>query len=93
VPAPSVTLAWMLSLPGNVVLAYVGLGPGQEFIPSFLALLGLTSAALLAILQWPLLALRRHFQGGKRDLETESRIKLDSINRPSESVGDRDAKT
>lgn len=39
--------------------AYVGLGPGQEFLPYFLALMGFIGAALLAIIQWPLLALRR----------------------------------
>ncbi len=36
------------------VLAYVGLGPGQEFIPYFLALLALVWAALSAVAQWPL---------------------------------------
>lgn len=37
--------------------AYVGLGPGQEFIPQFLAMLGLVATALLAVVQWPLLVL------------------------------------
>lgn len=37
--------------------AYVGLGPGQEFIPQFLALLGLAATALLAVIQWPILTL------------------------------------
>jgi hypothetical protein len=36
---------------------YIGLGPGQEFIPQFLALLGLAATALLAVVQWPILAL------------------------------------
>jgi hypothetical protein len=36
------------------MLAYVGLGPGQELIPYFLALVGFAGAALLAVLQWPL---------------------------------------
>lgn len=37
--------------------AYVGLGPGQEFIPQFLALLGLAATAFLAVVQWPIFAL------------------------------------
>jgi hypothetical protein len=37
--------------------AYIGLGPGQEFIPQFLAMLGLAATALLAVVQWPILAL------------------------------------
>jgi hypothetical protein len=52
--------------------AYVGLGPGQEFIPSFLALLGLMSAALLAILQWPVLTLLRRLKRGKNEPQTQS---------------------
>jgi hypothetical protein len=62
VPGPEwlLWLAGTLPKPGSV-LAYVGLGPGQEFIPHFLALLGFIGAALLAIIQWPLLALRRLF--------------------------------
>jgi hypothetical protein len=45
-----------LSLPAGL-WAYIGLGPGQEFIPQFLAMLGLIATALLAIVQWPLFAL------------------------------------
>jgi hypothetical protein len=41
------------------VLAYAGLGQGQEFIPYFLGLVAWVTAALLAILQWPLIALWR----------------------------------
>jgi hypothetical protein len=41
------------------LLGYVGLGPGQEFIPYFLALLAWAGAACLAILLWPLRALRQ----------------------------------
>jgi hypothetical protein len=41
------------------VLGYVGLSPGQEFIPYFLALLAWAGAACLAVLLWPLRALRR----------------------------------
>jgi hypothetical protein len=47
-----------LSAPCSAGLwAYVGLGPGQEFIPQFLAMLGLAATALLAVVQWPILAL------------------------------------
>jgi hypothetical protein len=48
-----------LAGPAPCPLAYVGLGPGQEFIPYFFALLGVVGLALVAVLQWPLLALRR----------------------------------
>jgi hypothetical protein len=58
-------MLWMIdfsSLPVSVfgsadLWAYVGLGPGQEFIPQFLAMMGLVATALLAVVQWPLLAL------------------------------------
>jgi hypothetical protein len=39
------------------VWAYVGLGPGQEFIPHFVAMMGLLATAVLAVVQWPILAL------------------------------------
>jgi hypothetical protein len=53
-------LACFLSAVGKGgVLAYVGLGPGQEFIPYFLGLLAWAGAAFLAILQWPIVALFR----------------------------------
>jgi hypothetical protein len=39
------------------LLAYVGLGPGQEMIPYFWGLLSIMGAALLGILQWPFLVL------------------------------------
>jgi hypothetical protein len=41
--------------------AYVGLGPGQEMIPYFLALLGLVGTALATVFRAPLAALRRSF--------------------------------
>jgi hypothetical protein len=52
-------------VPSHGVLAYVGLGPGQEFLPQFLALLGLVGAALLSIFHWPLSFLFRLFSKGK----------------------------
>lgn len=39
--------------------AYVGLGPGPEFLPYFLALLSLVAAAALAVLQWPIMVILR----------------------------------
>jgi len=38
------------------LLAYVGLGPG-ELLPYLAALLSVTGAVLLAIVQWPIVAL------------------------------------
>ena len=51
-------------MPENL-LAYVGLGPGQELIPYFLALLGFMGAALLAVLQWPIQMVMRLFRKDK----------------------------
>ena len=45
--------------------AYVGLGPGQELIPYFWALVALAVTALGAILQWPIMAMRRAIKGTK----------------------------
>jgi hypothetical protein len=44
------------------LLAYVGLGPGQELIPYFLTLLGFMSMALFAVLQWPMQLVMRLFR-------------------------------
>jgi hypothetical protein len=62
VPGPE-TLAY-LTIPRAAagLPAYVGLGPGQEFIPYFLALLAWAGAALFAILQWPVAALLRRLR-------------------------------
>lgn len=49
----------MSGLDGSPLFAYVGLGPGQDFFQHFLTLLATAGAALLAIVQWPLLALFR----------------------------------
>jgi hypothetical protein len=54
------------------MFAYVGLGPGQEFIPYFLALLAFVWAAAIAILQWPFLALIRLIRGRKSRVAGES---------------------
>jgi hypothetical protein len=47
------------------MFGYVGLGPGQEFIPYFLALLAFIWAAMMAVFQWPLLVLARLVRGRK----------------------------
>lgn len=47
------------------LLGYAGLGPGQELMPYFFALLAWAAAALLAVLQRPLAALLRIFAGPK----------------------------
>jgi hypothetical protein len=41
------------------ILAYAGLGPGQEFIPYFLALLALLVSAFGAVVRWPFRVLAR----------------------------------
>jgi hypothetical protein len=63
------TLAPLPMLVG--VLAYVGLGPGQEFIPYFFGLLAFAAAALMAVLQWPLSVLRRYFGNSQRERPKE----------------------
>lgn len=44
------------------LLGYVGLEPGPEFVLYFLVLLAVVGMALIAVLQWPILALRDHFR-------------------------------
>ncbi len=39
--------------------AYVGLGPGQELVPYFWALVTFVGAAVVAVVQWPVVRLRR----------------------------------
>jgi hypothetical protein len=54
-----------IASPPGLVLAYIGIGPGQELFPYFLALLGLVGAALTSILHWPLSILYRLFSRRK----------------------------
>ncbi len=61
----AVPLTLSASVPGGM-LAYVGLGPGQELIPYFLALLAWLGGAIIAILQWPISALLRRLWRAKR---------------------------
>jgi hypothetical protein len=59
-----------LPLPG-LVLGYVGIGPGQEFIPYFLALLALVGTALSAVIRWPFAVLARLLGRFKRGQASE----------------------
>jgi hypothetical protein len=54
----------------SVVLAYVGLGSGLEFIPYFAALLGLVAAALTAVVQRPLLVVTRWLMAKRKQEAT-----------------------
>jgi hypothetical protein len=64
VPGPEhcVVVASLLGSSPDGLLAYVGLGPGQEFIPYFLALLAWVGAAFVAVLRWPVGALLRRLR-------------------------------
>ncbi len=53
------------------LLAYAGLGPGQELIPYFLALLAWVGAAVGAILLWPVSTLLRRLRRAKGDHKHE----------------------
>jgi hypothetical protein len=50
-----------------LLLAYLGLGPEQDLIPYFLALLAWVGGSLIAILQWPFSALLRRLRKAKDD--------------------------
>jgi hypothetical protein len=55
----------------NLPLAYIGMGP--EFVPYFMALLGVIGAALVAVVQWPISALLGWLKGKRnrsKDAET-----------------------
>ena len=49
----------------SLPMAYIGLGPGQELIPYFWALVVLAGTMFIAVLQWPIALLRRAFAGNK----------------------------
>lgn len=50
----------------SALLGYMGLGSGIELLPYFLALLGVAGAALLAIVQRPLVLLVRWLRKSKQ---------------------------
>ncbi|HEV3340668.1 MAG TPA: hypothetical protein VG125_09930 [Pirellulales bacterium] len=56
------------------VLAYMGLGSGLEFLPYFVALLGLVGAALLAVVQQPVLIVLRWLKGGRQQTKEEAAV-------------------
>lgn len=71
---------------------YVGLGPGQEFIPPFLALLGLAATALLAVVQWPILALWSRLSravAARKNARTNPVSAADAPERPGEEHPDK----
>ena len=65
----------------SLPLAYIGLGPGQELIPYFWALLALAAAAFGAIIQWPITALRRAF-AKKASPQSAVHVQSGSPNQP-----------
>ncbi|HVS35024.1 MAG TPA: hypothetical protein VMS17_05540 [Gemmataceae bacterium] len=46
-----------------VLMAYIGMGPGPDVLPYFFALLGVVGTAVLAVLQWPFLAILNWLKG------------------------------
>ena len=75
----SATSLWSDFIRSHALLAYVGMGPGPEFIPYFMALLGVLGAALLAVVQWPLsLLLGRLNQLRKRCKHAEPPLAVES---------------
>jgi hypothetical protein len=73
-------------------LAYVGLGPGQELIPYFLALLGVVGTALLAVLQWPITAFFRYFskaRGAQKELTKDQPTTAAVPENPGEATPDK----
>jgi hypothetical protein len=59
---PGLVLLWMALLP-EPAHAYVGPGPGLEFIPYFFSLLTWAGVAAGAVLFWPVAALVRRLRG------------------------------
>ena len=65
------------------LLGYVGLGPGPELIPYFLALLSVVGAALIAVLQWPITAFWAYLSRiRRRDDGQQNPQRLDSGSSP-----------
>ena len=69
---------------GALPLAYFGLGEGVELIPYFLALLSLSGAALIAVVQWPFRLVVRCLRRGK--LRSKSAPKDDAHATPCEET-------
>jgi hypothetical protein len=72
--------------------AYVGLGPGQEFIPQFAAMLGLAATAMIAVVQWPLLALWSRLSraiAARKQARTNTTSAAPAPEQPGENPPDR----
>lgn len=71
--------------------AYVGLGPGQEFIPQFLALLGLAATALLAVVHWPIAALLSRLSRASAARKEARKAPASAANSPEQPSEDNHA--
>lgn len=95
-PGPDCLLLLIVPLPlppsAPGLWGYIGLGPGQEFIPQFLALLGLAVTALLAVVQWPILALWSRLSravAARKNARTNPVSAADAPERPGEEHPDK----
>ena len=69
-------------------LAYIGPGPGQEFIPYFFTLLGFVGAVLVAVAQWPVAVLLRGLRRARAGAGAGLREQCAAAQRAPESPGD-----
>jgi hypothetical protein len=56
----------------SALWAYFGISPGQELVHYFFALVGTGAVGLIAVLQWPLFAVRRMLSRGPTASEADS---------------------
>jgi hypothetical protein len=83
-PALVVAVIGLLLAP-TAALAYVGPGPGLEFIPTFLSLLTWVGLATGAVLWWPVSALIRRMRGNRRQPANPAEPSTDDAQRTAES--------
>lgn len=80
----------LLPSPPVGLLAYVGLGPGPEFIPYFVALLSFAGAAFIALIQWPILRFLAWLRAKRQPTnQAEAALVNDTLETPSEATNDR----
>jgi hypothetical protein len=82
----------LLSSMPDIILSYAGFGPGQELIPHFLALLAFAGAALMAIVQWPIVALWRCFsrlRGRSKDESANATTTTNVLESPGDDSNDK----